>query len=94
MKGITTNPALDAYQRTAVTKVNPGQRSVEAGEATSVSGGSQAARVSISSEARALASEASDVDQAKVERLRAALANGTLSFDSSAIAEKLIDQAG
>jgi flagellar biosynthesis anti-sigma factor FlgM len=94
MKGITSNPALDAYQRTAVTPVSPGPRSSAGGEAAPLLNSSQAAKVSISSEARALASGASDVDHGKVEQLKAALSAGTLKFDSSAIAEKMIDQAG
>ncbi|MET0412043.1 MAG: flagellar biosynthesis anti-sigma factor FlgM [Polyangiaceae bacterium] len=99
MKGITSNPALDAYQRTAVTPVGPGPRSSAGGDAAPLLDSSQAAKVSISSEARALASGASEVeqgnfDQDKVEQLRAALAAGSLKFDSSAIAEKMIDQAG
>lgn len=94
MKGITSNPALDAYQRTAVTPVSAGQRSSAGGEAAPLLNSTQAAKVSISSEARALASGASDVDQGKIEQLKASLAAGTLKFDSSAIAEKMIDQAG
>jgi negative regulator of flagellin synthesis FlgM len=94
MKGITSNPALDAYQRTAVTPVSPGPRSSAGGDAAPLLNSSQAAKVSISSEARALASGASDIDQSKVEQLKSALAAGTLRFDSSAIAEKMIDQAG
>lgn len=94
MKGITSNPALDAYQRTAVTPVGPGPRSSAGGDAAPLLNSSQAAKVSISSEARALASGASDIDEGKVEQLKAALAAGSLKFDSSAIAEKMIDQAG
>jgi flagellar biosynthesis anti-sigma factor FlgM len=94
MKGITSNPALDAYQRTAVTPVGPGPRSSAGGDAAPLLNSSQAAKVSISSEARALASGASDIDEGKVGQLKAALAAGTLKFDSSAIAEKMIDQAG
>ena len=94
MKGITSNPALDAYQRTAVTPVSPGPRSSAGGDAAPLLNSSQAAKVSISSEARALASGASDIDEGKVEQLKAALAAGSLKFDSSAIAEKMIDQAG
>jgi flagellar biosynthesis anti-sigma factor FlgM len=94
MKGITSNPALDAYQRTAVTPVTPGPRSSAGSDAAPLLNGSQAAKVSISSEARALASGTSDVDHGRIEQLKSALAEGTLKFDSSVIAEKMIDQAG
>jgi flagellar biosynthesis anti-sigma factor FlgM len=94
MKGITSNPVLDAYQRTAVSPVSPGPRSNPGGDAAPLLNSTQAAKVSISSEARALASGPSDIDHNKVEQLKGALAAGSLKFDSSAIAEKMIDQAG
>jgi len=93
MKGITSNPALDAYQRTAVSAVTPGQRSSQGSDAPVSGTTAQAARVTISSEARALAAGADGFDAEKVERLRNALAGGGLKFDSSLIAEKLIDQS-
>ena len=94
MKGITnSHSALTAYQRqTAVDPVSvpqsPAQREGVAG-GTSV----RAARVSISAEARALAAGDPGIDQAKVERLRAAFAGGGLKFDSQLVAQRMIDQA-
>jgi flagellar biosynthesis anti-sigma factor FlgM len=94
MKGITnSHSALTAYQRqTAVDPVSvpqsPAQRE---GVATGTS--VRAARVSISAEARALAAGDTGIDQAKVERLRAAFASGGLKFDSQLVAQKMIEQA-
>jgi flagellar biosynthesis anti-sigma factor FlgM len=99
MKGIISNhSALTAYQRqTAVDPVgvprSPGERE-SATSSTTV----KAVRVSISAEARALAAGevgAGDTafDQAKVDRLREALRSGTLKFDSSLVAQRMIDQA-
>jgi flagellar biosynthesis anti-sigma factor FlgM len=52
----------------------------------------RAARVSISAEARALATGEQSIDRAKVDRLRGAIAAGGLKFDSQIIAEKMIEQ--
>jgi len=94
MKGIiSSHSALTAYQRqTAVDPVSvpqsPAQRE-GATTGTSV----RAARVSISAEARALAAGDPGVDQAKVDRLRNALASGSLKFDSNLVAQRMIDTA-
>jgi flagellar biosynthesis anti-sigma factor FlgM len=53
----------------------------------------RAARVSISEEARALASGEPGVDRAKVDRLRGALDSGSLKFDSQLIAQRIVDRA-
>ena len=92
MKGIiSSHSALNAYQRqTAVEPVSVRESPVQSesgGSSTSV----RAARVSISAEARALAGGA-DIDRAKVERLRQSIQSGSLKFDSSLIAQQLIDQ--
>ena len=51
-----------------------------------------AVKVSVSPEAQALADKAhaSRDDEAKIERLRAAVQNGTLTVDPAAIAEKIV----
>ena len=93
MKGIiSSHSALTAYQRqTAVDPVSVPQPAVTGG-----SGGSstqiRAARVSISAEARALATGQTTIDQAKVERLRQSIENGGLKFDSQLIAQRMVDQ--
>jgi flagellar biosynthesis anti-sigma factor FlgM len=94
MKGIiSSHSALTAYQRqNAVDAVAvphaPAQRE-GAVSSTSV----RAARVSISEEARALASAEPGIDRAKVDRLRGAMQAGGLRFDSQLVAERMLDQA-
>jgi flagellar biosynthesis anti-sigma factor FlgM len=93
MKGIiSSHSALTAYQRqTAVDPVAlPQSPAPREGAVSSTS--VRAARVSISAEARALASGEPSIDRAKVDRLRGAIAAGGLKFDSHIIAEKMIEQ--
>jgi flagellar biosynthesis anti-sigma factor FlgM len=94
MKGITGNPALDAYHRMAISPVG-GARPVERPEAAS-SGttSSPAAQVAISARARDLASESSQVDTVKVEGLKQQIAEGRYKADSHAIASRMIEQLG
>jgi negative regulator of flagellin synthesis FlgM len=96
MKGITGNPALDAYHRMAISPVG-GARSVDRPEATSSkSADSPAAQVSISARARDLASEAagSGVDGAKVDSIRQRIADGNYQVNPQAIAAKMMNQLG
>ena len=97
MKGITGNPALDAYNRMAISPVG-GARPVQRPEAspTTSQGGSEAAQVTISSRARDLATESAGqgIDTAKVERLRNEIAEGSFRSDSQKIAAKMIEQLG
>ncbi len=95
MKGIiSSHSALTAYQRqTAVEPVSIPQQPPAAREGA-VSGTSmRAAKVSISDEARALASGEPAIDHVKVARLRGALAAGNLKFDSQLVAQRMIDHA-
>jgi flagellar biosynthesis anti-sigma factor FlgM len=99
MKGITSNPALDAYQRMAVTQVGAPRAPQKAAAAEQESGASanqQIAKVSISTEARQLASSTAQgvSNSAKVERLRAAIDSKELQFDSTKIAERLVAALG
>lgn len=94
MKGIISNhSALTAYQRqTAVEPVSVPQP--PAPREGAVSGTSvRAAKVSISDEARALASGEPAIDHVKVARLRGALGAGSLKFDSQLVAQRMIDHA-
>ena len=93
MKGIiSSHSALNAYQRqTAVDPVSVPQPAVT-GESGGSSTSIRAARVSISAEARALATGQTTIDQAKVERLRQSIENGGLKFDSQLIAQRMVDQ--
>lgn len=96
MKGITGNPALDAYHRMAVSPVGAA-RPVEraAGAASTGTGGAAAAEVKISARARDLAAEANtNVDAQKVEALKQRIAEGSFRIDSQAVATKLIEQLG
>lgn len=96
MKGITGNPALDAYHRMGITPVG-GARPVQQTHASpSTPEGSQAAQVTISARARDLASESAGqgVDAAKVESLRNQIADGSYRSDPQKIAAKMIEQLG
>jgi flagellar biosynthesis anti-sigma factor FlgM len=97
MKGITGNPALDAYHRMGISPVGSA-RPVDRPEASSsgTAAGSSAAQVTISSRARDLATESAGqgVDAAKVESLRNQIAEGTYRSDPRAIAAKMIEQLG
>jgi flagellar biosynthesis anti-sigma factor FlgM len=94
MKGIiSSHSALTAYQRqTAVDPVSVPQSPVQR-EGAPASTSVRAARVSISAEARALASGDPGIDQAKVERLRNAIISGSYKFDSQLVAQRMIDRA-
>lgn len=94
MKGITGNPALDAYHRMAISPVG-GARPVERPEASAAtSAGSAAAQITISSQARDLAAESASVDTAKVEALRDRIKNGQHQIDTQMIASQMIAQLG
>lgn len=89
--------AVDAYVRSAQVS-GPTQVDRSAGTERSqpepTSGvSSEAANVTISSEARARAS-GGQVDSAKVERLRDQVQNGQFKVDSQAVARRMIDVVG
>jgi negative regulator of flagellin synthesis FlgM len=94
MKGITGNPALDAYQRFAVKSVSSAQRTEGASGTAPRPQATEAAKVSISSEARELAAGNGQVNTQKVERLRAAIAEGSYRVDSSIVAQRMLDGVG
>lgn len=56
--------------------------------------GDEAVKVSVSPEARALAdqADAQRMDEAKVARLRAAVADGSLTIDPRVIAERIVQK--
>jgi flagellar biosynthesis anti-sigma factor FlgM len=96
MKGITGNPALDAYHRMGITPVG-GARPVQPTQASPTTAeGSQAAQVTISARARDLATESAGqgVDAAKVENLRSQIADGSYRSDPHEIAARMIEQLG
>jgi len=90
MKGITGNPVLDAYQR-AVKPVSPAQSPERPRATPSQAQSHPAAKLSLSNEAKALASGApSPGDIQKVESLKLAIKNGTFEVDSHKVAEALL----
>lgn len=95
MKGITGNPALDAYHRMAINPVG-GARPVDRPEVSTPSPtNSAAAQVSISSRARDLASEsARDIDVAKVDALKQRVQDGSFRADATMIAQRMMEQLG
>lgn len=99
MKGITSNPALDAYQRMAVTQIGAPrapQKAAAADKESEASANQQIAKVSISSEARHLATGGASgaLDTEKVNRLKAAIDSNQIQFDSTKIAERLVSALG
>jgi len=92
---VTNNPALDAYQRMAVTPVGAPRAPSPvkaADKPTATVQDQQIAKVSISSEARQLAVGGSSAvsDPEKIQRLKAALDTNQLTFDSTQIAERML----
>jgi flagellar biosynthesis anti-sigma factor FlgM len=94
MKGITGNPALDAYQRFAVKSVSSAQRAEGTNGAARPPQPTEAAKVSISTEARELASGSGQVNTQKIERLKAAITEGSFRVDSTIVAQRMLDGVG
>ncbi len=93
MKGISSQAAVHAYQRVGVNpvaKAQPAQQPSELKE-QSVRQDPGAAKVSISKEARALATEnEARLDTQKVETLRSQVETGTYQVDASRIAARVL----
>lgn len=96
MKGVSNNPALSAYQRMAVKPISATQAAGKTEQVThsSTPRPQDAAKVSISSEARELAGAAGGVRTEKVAALKAAISDGSFKVDSTAIATRLVDEVG
>jgi flagellar biosynthesis anti-sigma factor FlgM len=94
MKGITGNPALEAYRRIAVTPVSPAAAASKASPGDERQA-TEAAKVSISSEARSLAAGGeTQVNAQKVEALKSQIADGSFQINSHLVAERLLDSSG
>jgi flagellar biosynthesis anti-sigma factor FlgM len=97
MKGITSNPALDAYQRMAISPIGSASRAQPATPVEEVRAPSaEVAKVTISAEARQLAvgtaEKASDPE--KVARLREQVSSGNFQVDSKQIAARMLAALG
>lgn len=96
MKGITGNSALEAYRRVALAPVNPSAPTAPAEKVgTAERSPTQAAKVSISAEARDLAVQGdTKVNQKKVEALKASIADGSFQVNSQLVAQRLLQTQG
>ena len=96
MKGITGNSALEAYRRVALAPVNSATKAAapQAPQADERQP-AEAAKVSISTEARELASKGdAQVSSKKVESLKAAISDGSFQVNSHLVAARLLDTLG
>jgi flagellar biosynthesis anti-sigma factor FlgM len=96
MKGITGNSALDAYQRVAVTSVNAARPAAAVSAADSPAAATeQAAKISISSTARELASQAKPPQDAeRVQALKEQVDQGNFQVNPQLIASRMLDALG
>ena len=95
MKSVTGNPALDAYQRMAMSGVSPARPAAQGDPSPAeTSGAKEAAHVEISEAARELARAGEAVDQRKVDDLKSRVAAGTFEVDSAAVARRMLDTLG
>jgi flagellar biosynthesis anti-sigma factor FlgM len=91
MKGITGNVS-NAYQRYAVKPLSSSQEAQGTADRTTRTPSAEAAKVSISAEARELAGGGVNVQ--KVEALKAAIADGSFKTNSNVAAQKILDGFG
>ena len=91
MKGITGNVS-NAYQRYAVRPLSSSQEAQGTTERTARAPSAEAAKVTISAQARELAGGA--VNTQKVEALKAAIADGSFKVNSNVVAQKILDGFG
>ncbi len=88
------NRVLNAYQRTGVTGVTgkaPAKAPAPVASHESPGAG-EAAKVTISAEARALAKASPDFNPAKVDALKQKVDAGEYKVDSHAVAQRLLDK--
>jgi flagellar biosynthesis anti-sigma factor FlgM len=84
---------VDAYMKTSVVGATSPARESHGASPTAASSTSDAAQVTISEEARALMAGASaPVDHAKVEALKAKIAEGTFKVDPHTVAKRIVDK--
>lgn len=91
MKGITGNVS-DAYQRFAVKPLSSTQQPQSTNERTTRPQATEAAKVTISAQARELAD--GGINTQKVEELKAAIADGSFKVNSNVVAQRILDGFG
>ncbi|HEX2730646.1 MAG TPA: flagellar biosynthesis anti-sigma factor FlgM [Polyangiaceae bacterium] len=95
MKGINGNPALDAYQRVAVTSVNATRPVAKPSEGDAQALPSEhAAKVSISNTARELVGSKSSHGAERVQELKQKIEDGTFQVNPQMIASRMMDALG
>jgi flagellar biosynthesis anti-sigma factor FlgM len=86
--------AIDAYARTALSSTTPA-RPVEPPPTQVTSSNSEAAQVTVSDEARALAAKAgSGIDEQKVSALKKQIAGGEYRVNPQMLAMRILDSIG
>jgi len=86
--------AVQAYARTALNPVAPAPAQQPAAESSQAVNNDEAAQVSISAEARALAAQGKAVDEAKVAALREQIQRGELHVNPQILALRILDSFG
>jgi flagellar biosynthesis anti-sigma factor FlgM len=95
MKGINNNPALDAYQRVAVTPVNTARPVDKVDAGIDQAGKDQAAKVTISNTARQLATGAGETHNAeRVAELKSKVDQGAFQVNSQMVAGQMLEALG
>jgi flagellar biosynthesis anti-sigma factor FlgM len=85
--------ALEAYSRVALPTVSAPKAPASAASTVSTPG-TEAAEISVSDEARALAARASSVDETKVAELKARIEDGSYAVNTQMLAARLLDTLG
>ena len=83
--------AIQAYARTALNPVAPAPVQQPAAEPTPPVNNDEAAQVTISAEARALAAQSTSVDEAKVAALKEQVQKGELRINPQILALRILD---
>ena len=95
MKGITGHSALEAYRRASLDPVSPARPAEAPAAGAGERHPTEAAKLSISTEARELwAKGEAQVDRKKVEALKASIADGSFRIDARLVAGRMLDSAG
>src|SRR5262245_37411359 len=96
MKGIGNNPAIDAYQRMAVSSVSNVRAPERVEPGTPQQAPTRAAEVRISAEARELAVSQAEggFDVQKVQALKTKINDGSFQINPQLVAERLLDRSG